>query len=128
VKVASALDAALRSAAGPAAAAPPPAARASAPAAAAAPSSDRPDRPSGSAVTSALTAALPSARACLSGSDPSHARITFGSDGNVRSVELTGPAAGDAHATSCVRSAFGHAHVPPFGDSTYSAGVTVRPR
>jgi hypothetical protein len=107
--------------------APIPAAVAAAPAGS--PSGDRPDRPSSSAVTSALTGALPAARACLaSGADPSHARVTFGSDGNVRTVELTGPAASDPKATSCVRSAFGRAHLPPFAQSTYSAGVTVRPR
>jgi len=131
-KATSALDAALRGAVGPAAAAP---ANAPSPASVAAsappisPSGDRPDRPSGSAVTSALTSALPGARACLaSGAEPSHARVTFGSSGNVQSVDVTGPAGSDSKATSCMRAAFGHAHVPAFSQSTYAAGVTVRPR
>jgi len=128
-KATSALDAALRGAAGPVAAAPPAAAAAPAAAPPAAGGGDRPDRPSGSAVTSALTSALPGARGCLaSGAAPSHARVTFGSNGGVQSVELTGPAAGDRKATSCLRAAFGHAHVPPFAQSSYSAGVTVRPQ
>jgi len=131
----SALDAAIRGSVNPNASVPLPptaaAAPAPAPVAAVAPApsgGDRPDRPSGSAVTSALTSALAGARACLSGTDPSHARITFGSDGNVRSVEVSGPAGSDPKATSCIRSAFGRAHVPAFSQPTYSAGVTVRPR
>jgi hypothetical protein len=124
----SALDAALRGAV-PAAAAPASAPAAPVSAAASAPSGDRPDRPSGSAVTSALTSALPAARGCLaSGAEPSHARVTFGSNGNVQSVEVTGPAGSNPKATSCLRAAFGRAHVPAFAQNNYAAGVTVRPQ
>jgi hypothetical protein len=80
-------------------------------------------------VTSALTTALGSARGCLaSGDDPSRALVTFGSDGAVHKVDVTGPAASDSAATSCLRGAFGKAHVPAFSQSTYAAAVTVRPR
>ncbi len=60
-------------------------------------------------------------------SDPSRALVTFGSDGNVHKVDVSGPAGSDAKASQCLRSAFNHAHVPPFSASTYAAGVTVRP-
>ena len=131
--VGSALDAALRAAAGPVAvAASAPAAPA--PAAAAAktappPVADgRPERPSGSAVTGTLNEVLGKARKCVDGmTDASRALITFGSDGAVRKVDVTGPAASDARAAQCLRGAFSRAHVPPFSSSTYAAGVTVRP-
>jgi hypothetical protein len=129
----SALDAALRASMGGAAPAPIGAAAAPAPApqakAAPAPATDgRPERPSGSAVTSALTEALPSAKSCVASmSDASRALVTFGSDGNVHKVDVSGPAASDAKASRCLKTAFGRAHVPPFSASTYSAGVTVRP-
>lgn len=134
--VGSALDAALRAAAGPGGATPPPAPAAPEPAPAAAPvrapsaaADGRPERPSGSAVTAALTTVLPNARKCVAQmTDASRALITFGPDGNVRKVDVSGPAASDAKATSCLRSAFGRAHVPPFSASTYAAGVTVRPQ
>jgi hypothetical protein len=130
--VGSALDSALRAAAGPAAA-PSPAAAAPAPVAAKsapAPAADgRPERPSGSAVTSALTEVLPAARRCVASmTDASRALVTFGSDGAVHKVDVTGPAGSDARAGQCLRAAFGHAHVPPFSQSSYAAGVTVRPQ
>jgi hypothetical protein len=127
------LEAALRAAAGPgpspAAAAPAAPPVAAAPAAPKPPPADgRPERPSGSAVTSALTAALGAARGCLSSDDgPSRALVTFASEGSVRRVDVSGPAASNGKASSCLRSAFARAHVPPFSASSYSAGVTVRP-
>ena len=132
--VGSALDAALRAAAGPAAAAPPPPAAdptppPAAPRAAAPVADGRPERPSGSAVTSALTVVLPAARKCVAAmSDASRALVTFGSDGGVHKVDISGPAGSDPKATSCLRAAFGKAHVPPFSASSYAAGVTVRPQ
>jgi hypothetical protein len=133
--VGSALDAALRAAAGPGGVTPPRAPAAPDPAPAAAPvraptpaADGRPERPSGSAVTAALSAVLPNARKCVGQmSDASRALITFGPDGNVHKVDVSGPAASDSKAASCLRSAFGRAHVPPFSASTYAAGVTVRP-
>jgi len=126
----SALDSALRAAAGnpaptPAPPPPPVAVAKTAPP----PGDNRPERPSGSAVTSALTQALPAARACVgTAGDPSRASITFSSDGSVQSVNVTGPAAGDPKAAQCLRKAFSGARLPPFSQGTYTAGVTVRPR
>ena len=86
-----------------------------------------PERPSGSAVTSTLTEVLPKVRKCVSGTDPSRASISFGSDGKVHSVNVSGPAASDGAAVGCMKSAFAKAHVPPFSQSSYTAAVTVRP-
>ena len=127
-------EAALRSAAGPLAAAPAPAPAAEAAPAAApraaqpAPIAGRPDHPSGSAVTSTLSEVLP--RCALSDRlrISSRASVTFGSEGNVQSVNVTGPAASDPGAVKCMKAAFAKARVPPFSDPSYSAGVTVRPR
>jgi hypothetical protein len=126
----SALDSALRAAAGPPAPAAAAAPVAAASKTAASPTAEgRPERPSGSAVTSALTQVLPAARACLvAGTDASRATVSFGSEGAVQKVDVIGPAAGDAKAASCLRAAFGRAHVPPFSQSSYSAAVNVRPR
>ena len=78
---------------------------------------------------SALTEVLPNARRCVAAmSDASRALVTFGSEGSVRKVDVSGPAASDAKASQCLRSAFGRAHVPAFSASTYAAGVTVRPQ
>ena len=132
----SALDAALRAAAGgggalPATPAPDPTPAAAAPKAAPPPAATdgRPERPSGSAVTSALTEVLTQARKCVAGmTNPSRALITFGPDGAVHKVDVTGPAGSDGKATQCLRTAFNRAHVPPFSSSSYAAGVTVRPQ
>ena len=130
---ATALEAAVRAAAGPsvATAPPPPVADVPAPVAAkaaAAPVMEgRPERPSGSAVTSTLTEVLPKVRKCVSGTDPSRATITFGQEGAVQSVSVSGPAASDPKTVGCMKSAFGKAHVPPFSQASYSAAVTVRP-
>jgi hypothetical protein len=127
------LGAALRQAAGgdaPAPKAAPAAAPADDPAPApkrAAPT-DRPDRPSPSTVTSALQAQLPAARGCVaSASGPSKVRVTFASEGNVSSVDVSGAAESAPAMVKCLKSAMGKAHVPPFGQPTYSAAVNVRP-
>ena len=129
---ATALEAAVRAAAGPSVATPPPPPVADSPAAptpkaAAAPVEGRPERPSGSAVTSTLTEVLPKVRRCVTGTDPSRATITFGQEGAVQSVNVSGPAASDPKTVQCMKSAFTKAHVPPFSQATYSAAVTVRP-
>jgi hypothetical protein len=86
-----------------------------------------PQKPSQGAVTGALGAALPGARACLSPDDPvSKATVTFASAGTVQSVVVTGAATGKP-AEACIRTALGKAKVPPFAQPTYSATVTVRP-
>jgi hypothetical protein len=72
---------------------------------------------------------LPGAKKCVAQmSDASRALVTFGPDGNVKKVDISGPASSDPKAGACIRTAFGRAHVPPFSASTYSAGVTVRPQ
>jgi hypothetical protein len=86
-----------------------------------------PQKPSQGAVTGAIGAALPSARACLKPDEPvSRASITFGSNGSVSSVVVTGNAAGKP-AEACIKAALGKAKVPAFAMPTYSANVTVRP-
>jgi hypothetical protein len=86
-----------------------------------------PQKPSQGAVTGAVGAALPAARACLKPDEPvSRAAITFGSNGNVASVVVTGNAVGKP-AEACIKAALGKAKVPAFAMPTYSANVTVRP-
>jgi hypothetical protein len=87
-----------------------------------------PLRPSLGAVQGALGTALPGARACLGPDDPiSHAMVTFGSDGTVQSVSVTGGAAGKP-AEACIKAALMKAHVPPFAQPTFTAPATVRPQ
>ncbi len=86
-----------------------------------------PQKPSQGAVTGALGSALPAARGCLKPDDPvSRAAVTFGSNGSVQSVVVSGSAAGKP-AEACIKSALGKAKVPAFAMPTYSANVTVRP-
>jgi hypothetical protein len=84
-------------------------------------------KPSQGAVTGALGAVLPAARACLGPDDPvSRAQVVFGSNGSVESVNVSGAAAGKP-AEACIKTALGKAKVQPFAQATYSATVTVRP-
>jgi hypothetical protein len=86
-----------------------------------------PQKPSQGAVTGAIGAVLPGARACLGPDDPvSRATVTFGSTGTVQSVTVHGAAAGKP-AEGCIKNALGKAKVPPFAESTYIANITVRP-
>lgn len=85
-----------------------------------------PQKPSQGAVTGAIGAVLPGARACLGPDDPvSRASITFTSAGAVQSVSVTGGAAGKP-AEGCIKSALGKAKVAPFAEPTYTANITVR--
>lgn len=85
-----------------------------------------PQKPSQGAVTGAIGAVLPNARACLGPDDPvSRASITFGSTGAVQSVSVSGGAAGKP-AEGCIKAALSAAKVAPFAESSYSANVTVR--
>jgi len=85
-----------------------------------------PQRPSQGAVTSAINAVLPNARACLSEDDAvSRATITFASAGNVQSVTVRGGAAGKP-AEQCIKGALSAAKVPPFAEATYQMPVNVR--
>lgn len=85
-----------------------------------------PQKPSQGAVTGAIGAVLPGARACLGPDDPvSRASITFTSAGTVQNVSVTGGAAGKP-AEGCIKGALGKAKVAPFAEATYTANITVR--
>ncbi len=85
-----------------------------------------PQKPSQGAVTGAIGAVLPGARACLGPDDPvSRASITFTSAGSVQSVSVSGGAAGKP-AEGCIKAALGRAKVAPFAEPAYTANVTVR--
>jgi hypothetical protein len=85
-----------------------------------------PQKPSQGAVTGAIGAVLPGARACLGPDDPvSRASITFTSAGAVQNVSVTGGAAGKP-AEGCIKAALGKAKVAPFAEATYTANITVR--
>jgi hypothetical protein len=86
-----------------------------------------PERPSLGAVQGAIGSVMMGARSCLAGQDQgSQAQLTFGPDGRVRSVAISGPAAGTP-AESCLRSALSAARVAPFSEPTFTASLTVRP-
>lgn len=86
-----------------------------------------PQKPSQGAVTSAISAVLPQARACVGPDDAiSRASIVFESAGTVQSVKVTGGAAGK-EAEGCIKTAFSKAKVTPFAQPTYTANITVRP-
>ncbi|MDF2696120.1 MAG: alginate regulatory protein AlgP [Labilithrix sp.] len=90
------------------------------------PTGNVPQKPSQGAVTGALGAVLPGARACLGPDDPvSRATIIFSSAGTVTSVNVGGAAAGKP-AEACIKSALMKAKVQPFAEPTYSANITVR--
>ena len=85
-----------------------------------------PQKPSQGAVTGALGAVLPGARACLGPDDPiSRASIVFSSAGTAQSVNVSGGAAGKP-AEACIKGALMKAKVQPFAEPTYTANVTVR--
>jgi serine/threonine-protein kinase len=84
-------------------------------------------RPSQGQVQVTIAAVMPNVRSCLLPDDPaSRALLTFQSDGSVRSVSVTGYAAGKPQ-EACIKSALGRARVDPFTDATFAIPVTVRP-
>ena len=88
---------------------------------------DVPAKPSLGAVQAAIGSVMGSARACVAGQDsPSSAAVTFGSNGRVQSVSVSGPAAGTP-AQACIVAALSKARVPPFARPTFSVRTTVRP-
>lgn len=90
-------------------------------------SSDLPEKPSSGAVQAAVAARLSAARSCVSGQKgPSSATVTWDSNGSVKSVSVSGPAAGTP-AESCIKSALGASRVKPFSRPTYSVPLTIRP-
>lgn len=91
-----------------------------------APTGNVPQKPSQGAVTGAIGAVLPGARACLGPDDPvSRASIVFTSAGTVQSVNVSGAAAGKP-AEACIKGALMKAKVAPFAEPTYTANITVR--
>jgi hypothetical protein len=85
------------------------------------------DRPSTGAAQAAVGSVLGAARSCLAGQPQgSSATLVFGSNGEVTSVGVNGPAAGTPAAT-CIQSALKKARVQPFAAPSFSLGVTVRP-
>jgi hypothetical protein len=83
-------------------------------------------RPSQGQVAGAIGSVMPSAKACLGPDDPmSRATVTFQSDGTVKSVSVSGFAAGKP-AEACIKSALSKATVAPFAEATYPVPVTIR--
>ena len=114
-------------AAAPAAAAPAAAPRAAAPAPVTPAAAGVPETPSPGAIASALQANNRAAKACVKGQEgPSRANITFGSDGKVQSVAVSGPAVGTP-AEECIKQALQKASVGPFSRPSYSQSVIIRP-
>jgi hypothetical protein len=90
------------------------------------PTGNIPQKPSQGAVTGALGAVLPGARACLGPDDAiSRASVVFGSSGAVESVNVSGSAAGKP-AEACIKGALMKAKVQPFAEPSYTAPVTIR--
>jgi len=83
--------------------------------------------PSQGQVQSALASVRGAARGCVAEMDgPSRATLTFGSDGRVSNVSVSG-AAGGKPAASCIRSALISARVPAFQSPSFTVGITLRP-
>ncbi len=83
-------------------------------------------RPSQGQVAGAIGSVMPNAKACLGTDDPmSRATVTFQSDGTVKSVSVSGFAAGKP-AEACIKSALSKATVAPFAEATYPVPVTIR--
>lgn len=96
------------------------------PAAGSATSGGLPDRPSTGAVQAAIGSVMSSARACVAGGTAAPAQLTFGSDGSVSSVSVSGSAAGTP-AASCIEAALKRARVAPFTNQSFSLNIWVRP-
>ncbi len=84
-------------------------------------------RPSQAQVQMAIGPVMRAARACLLADDgESRALVTFQSDGSVKSVAISGFAAGKPQ-EACIKTAMSRAKVDPFLDPTYALPVTIRP-
>jgi hypothetical protein len=83
-------------------------------------------RPSQGQVSGAIGSVMPAAKACLNGDEPmSRATVTFQSDGTVKSVNVSGFAAGKPQ-EACIKAALSKATVSPFAEATYPVPVTIR--
>ena len=87
-----------------------------------------PDRPSTGAVQVAIGSVMGAARACVAGQpSASQAAVTFGSDGRVKGVAVTGPAVGTS-AEACVKSALRGARLQPFSRPNFVITLSIRPQ
>jgi hypothetical protein len=85
---------------------------------------DVPDAPGKGAIASAISGPRGVARTCLEGaSSPARVSLTFGSDGKVQSVDVSG--AGGA--SDCIKKAFLRANVGAFRRPSFSFPTTVSP-
>jgi hypothetical protein len=83
--------------------------------------------PSQGQVQSALAAVRGAARGCVAGMEaPSRASVTFGPNGRVSGVSVSGAASGKP-AAACIQSALSSARVPPFTKSSFTVGLSLRP-
>jgi hypothetical protein len=86
-----------------------------------------PEQPSQGKVTAAMGAVMGNAKACVAGADDvSRASVTFGSNGAVTSVSVSGWAASNG-AAGCIKSALKAANVGAFSKASYAFSVTIRP-
>jgi hypothetical protein len=86
-----------------------------------------PQRPSQGQVAGAIGTVMPSVKACLGSDDPiSHATVTLQSDGTVKSVSVSGFAAGKPQ-EACIKAALSKMTVSPFAEAAYPVPVTIRP-
>ncbi|MCK6586043.1 MAG: hypothetical protein L6Q76_00505 [Polyangiaceae bacterium] len=86
-----------------------------------------PEQPSQGQVNAAIRGVMPSVKACVAGADDvSRATVTFGSNGSVKSVSVSGWAASHG-ATGCIKAALQGANVGPFAKSTFTTGFPIRP-
>lgn len=86
-----------------------------------------PEQPSQGKVTAAMGAVMGNAKACVAGADDvSRASVTFGSNGAVTSVSVSGWAASNG-AAGCIKSALKAANVGAFSKPSYAFSVTIRP-
>lgn len=85
------------------------------------------EKPSSAAVLGALGAVRSAVKACIADTDkPSRISVTFQSDGSVRSVSVSGGAAGKP-AEACVVAAVKKARVAPFVAESFSTSFSVSP-
>ncbi len=79
------------------------------------------------AIQAAVGSQQAAAKACVAGlTGVSSANVVFGSSGKVKSVAVSGAAAGKP-AEACIRRAYMKAAVGPFMKPTYSVKVNIRP-
>jgi hypothetical protein len=91
------------------------------------PNSNIPQQPAQGSIAPALRSVMGGAKKCVAGADDvSNAAITFGSNGAVKSVTVTGWAAANG-ATDCIKSALKGANVGPFWKPSFIVNVTIKP-